>query len=57
MQEKFGTYCALLVQIGRKHTLFCTQFSAQNVGNHILGHPNFEIFKEYRPQTPLEEEK
>ena len=31
--------------IDRKYIIFCTQFSAQKPGNHILGHWNFEMFK------------
>ena len=42
-----------------EHIIFCTQFSAQNAGNRILGNWNFEIFKGCtpRPQTPLEKGK
>ena len=35
-----------------KNTLFCTQFSSQNAGNHILGLWNFKIFRGSMPQTP-----
>ena len=42
----------LLVHIDQKYTLFCTQFSALNTGDRILGHQNFEIFKDYRPSDP-----
>ena len=38
--------------IDPKHIIFCTQFSAQNAGNRILGHWNVEIFKGCMPPVP-----
>ena len=51
-KKSLGFTVHYFVQIDRKYIIFCTQFTAQNAGNCILGYWNFEIFKGCTPPDP-----
>ena len=42
--SKIEPLCALHVHCDQNHVIFCTQFSAQNAGNRLLGHWKFWNF-------------